>query len=407
VNIVVINHYAGGPDFGMEFRHYYLATEWVKAGHKVLIVASSFSHLRSRQPRVNAERIDGVEYVWLKTNTYTGNGPGRIFNMFLFIFKLYTSLGKKLKIFRPDLIIASSTYPLDNLPASFFAKKNKAKLCYEVKDVWPLSPRELGGYSKNHPFIRIMQYAENFAYQHAHYVVSTLPKTMEHMISHGMKPEKFCYIPNGISLRDWQIRPTTHEHQHFLRHLKTNEKIIVGYLGGHAISNALDTLLEVAVLAQSAKTDFAFVLIGDGSEKARLMEKAKDLAITNLHFLPPVSKSNVPAVLSEMDILYIGWKKNPLYRFGISPNKLMDYMMAAKPIVHSVCAANDFVADSSCGISVQPDDPAVVFEALVKIINLSEEERVQMGIRGKNFVMKNHNYAVLAQKFIDFCTPRL
>jgi glycosyltransferase involved in cell wall biosynthesis len=408
LNIIVINHYAGGPSFGMEFRHYYLAKEWVKSGHKVLIVASSFSHLRSVQPQVSSSStefsIGGIDYVWLKTNPYSGNGVGRILNIFLFIFRLYFNLGKKIKAFSPDLIIASSTYPLDNLPARFFARKNKSRLCYEVKDVWPLSPMELGGYSKYHPFIAIMQYAESFAYRHADFVVSTLPKTKDHMVLHGMQPEKFCYIPNGISLDEWAHGNLDYEHKDFFDNLKRQNKVIVGYVGGHAISNALDTLLDVATKAQLENPDFVFVLIGDGAEKQRLIKAAKDSQTNNIYFLSPVRKNSVPSVLQAMDILYIGWQNNPLYRFGISPNKLMDYMMSAKPIVHSVKAANDPVSDSGCGVSVEPGNPQRILQALSEINQMKAEEQLKIGLMGRDYVVKHYNYVVLAKKFIDFCS---
>jgi glycosyltransferase involved in cell wall biosynthesis len=406
MNIVIVNHYAGGPGFGMEFRPYYLASEWEKAGHKVIVVAASFSHLRTKQPEVHTatkqENIDGVEYVWLKVNSYDGNGIGRVLSIFNFTFKLYANLGKTLRNFKPDLIIASSTYPLDILPLKSLSKKFAAKFCYEVHDLWPLSPMELGGYSKYHPFIMVMQYAENFAYKNADLVVSILPKTLDHMVSHGLTPDKFCYIPNGIVLKEWETKNPTHPHDEFFRKLKNDQKTIVGYIGGHAISNALETLIDAAKLAQGTNPNLMFVLVGGGTEKRQLISKAKELELDNISFLDPVPKNSVPALLDEMDILYLGWHNNPLYRFGISPNKLMDYMMAGKPIVHSVNAGNDFVADSGCGISVEPDSPALIVNALAKIAEMSKEDQARIGSKGRDFVLKNHNYKVLAQKFIDF-----
>ncbi|MEX1238370.1 MAG: glycosyltransferase, partial [Cyclobacteriaceae bacterium] len=178
MNIVIINHYAGGTSFGMEFRPFYLAKEWIKLGHKVIIVAGSFAHLRSRQPEINAavthETIDGADYLWLRTNRYDGNGLGRIFSMLLFTIRLYL-LKNKLEYFKPDLIIASSTYPMDSFPSRWLAKKFGAKFCFEVHDLWPLSPMEFGNYSKWHPFIMIVQWAEDYAYKHADFVVSLLP----------------------------------------------------------------------------------------------------------------------------------------------------------------------------------------------------------------------------------------
>jgi glycosyltransferase involved in cell wall biosynthesis len=314
--------------------------------------------------------------------------------MFLFTYRLYTILGKELGRFAPDLLIASSTYPLDNFSVKILAKKFKTRYCYEVHDLWPLSPMELGGYSKYHPFIVMMQWAESFAYRNADFVISMLPKTFDHMVSHGLKPEKFKYIPNGIAIDDWNEQQVAEEH------VQAIEKLKVGYVGGHAISNALNYLLEAATLAVVKAPNLRFVLVGNGTEKSQLESLAKTL--NNVLFLPPVSKKTVPSLLKAMDILYLGWHRNPLYRFGISPNKLMDYMMAAKPIVHSVEAANDIVKEADCGLSVKPENPESIVDALVSISNKDEFQRIEMGKKGKDFVIKHYNYEKLAEDFITF-----
>jgi glycosyltransferase involved in cell wall biosynthesis len=107
--------------------------------------------------------------------------------------------------------------------------------------------------------------------------------------------------------------------------------LIVCYAGGHGISNALDTFLDAAALMK--REDVTFVLVGHGPEKLRL--KMKAAAERNVFFLPPVPKQAVPMLLSSADLLYIGWLKSPLYRFGVSPNKLLDYMMSGRPVVHA------------------------------------------------------------------------
>ena len=85
MNILYLDHYAGSADMGMEFRPYYLSKEWTKMGHKVTIVAGDYSHLRRKNPTVEkdfqTEMIDGIEYVWLKTGEYSGNGGKRAMTM--------------------------------------------------------------------------------------------------------------------------------------------------------------------------------------------------------------------------------------------------------------------------------------------------------------------------------------
>ena len=161
MNILLLNHYAGSPEMGMEFRPYYFAREWVKMGHSVKIVAGDFSHLRTKQPEVKRdfqkEIIDGIEYRWVKTGNYKGNGIQRALSMFRFVGKLFIHSSKIAKVWKPDIVIASSTYPLDTYPAQRIAKKAKAKLIHEVHDMWPITPIEIGGMSKYHPFVMILQ----------------------------------------------------------------------------------------------------------------------------------------------------------------------------------------------------------------------------------------------------------
>jgi len=404
MNILLINHYAGSRNHGMEYRPYYLSREWVKQGHSVTIVAASQSHLRTVQPRTNndvqEEMIDGIRYLWLATPGYSGNGVMRVCNMLTFVRRLFTIGGELAQSIRPDLVIASSTYPLDIYPARRIADKAGASLIFEVHDLWPLSPMELGNMSRWHPFIMTMQRAENYAYHNADKVVSMLPKAKGHMCEHGMAPQKFVHIPNGIFKEEWngERKPLPDEHEALISRLKLKNRFLVGYAGGHAVSNALDQLLDAAHLLQDSAV--AFVLIGQGVEKDKLKEKAKNLGLNNLFFLPAVEKSAVPTVLEAMDLLYLGWSRNPLYRFGICPNKLMDYMMAAKPVIHAVDAGNDLVAESGCGTSVEPENAAAIADAIIRLKSMSPAERKRMGEAGKDYVLTHHDYGVLAKEFI-------
>ena len=202
MNILLINHYAGSCKHGMEYRPYYFAREWTRLGHQVLIVASSESHVRAVQPQFTEKRfdevIDGINYTWLKTSKYTKNGIGRVLNIFSFIYQLYRESSKLAKSFKPDVVVSSSTYPLDIWPAHRIAKIAKAQLVFEVHDLWPLSPMELGGMSKWHPFIVLVQVAEDYAYRRAHYVISMLPKVQSYMESRGMLSHKLAIVQNGI-----------------------------------------------------------------------------------------------------------------------------------------------------------------------------------------------------------------
>ncbi len=194
-----------------------------------------------------------------------------------------------------------------------------------------------------------MQWAENFAYRKADRVVSMLPNARQHLSDHGMAPEKFVYIPNGVAVSEWadDAGPLPAPHREAIDRIRGQGRFLLGYVGGHALSNALDTLIEAAAALE--RQNVGIVLVGQGVEKDRLRRRAERLGLEHTIFLPPLAKELVPSLLAELDACYIGWTRSPLYRFGICPNKLLDYMMAAKPVIHAVEAANDLVAEAGCG----------------------------------------------------------
>ena len=402
MNILLINHYAGSTRHGMEFRPFYLAREWVRAGHRVQIVAASFSHIRARQPELDGavleEQIEGIDYRWLVTPGYMGNGAGRVKNMLAFMWALWRDSPRLAREFKPDVVIASSTYPMDIWPARRIARLSKARLVYEVHDLWPLSPMELGGLSRWHPFIIWVQMAEDYAYRHADKVVSMLPKARQYMCSRGMAPQKFTYVPNGVDEQEW-ARPADLPQpvKAALDTLRAKGLPLVGYAGTHGLSNALDVLLDAA---SQLKGKAEVVIVGTGPDRDALLARVANEDLSNVTMLPAIPKQSVPRFLDDVDIAYIGWHPNPLYRFGISPNKLMDYMMAGKPVVHSVSAGNDPVAEAGCGFTVPPGDAAAVAQAILKLAAMSDAQRKLLGAAGKRFILKNQTYPRLAANFL-------
>jgi len=410
MNILLLNHYAGTPALGMEYRPYYLAREWVRAGHRVQIVAADFSHVRARQPKSGDEVIDGIAYHWVATPPYQGNGFGRMKNILSFMSQVWAAAPQWAADFRPDVVIASSTYPMDIWVArriAQLANANRApasparcRLVYEVHDLWPLSPIELSGMSPWHPFALICQSAEDAAYRHADVVVSMLPKVQQHMASRGLDLRKLAIVPNGVSPDDWKGRPEPlrADVTAAITEARAAGRVVVGYAGSMGLPNALDHLLDAARLLQGDALHV--VMVGDGHERARLAQRVQAEGLVKVTMLPPIPKAQVPSFLAGIDIAFIGWQRVPIYRFGIAPNKLMDYMMAGKAVLHSVEAGNDPVAESGCGLTVAPEDARAIADGLRQLAARPARERRLMGERGRAFVMRQHTYPVLAGRFI-------
>lgn len=400
MNILIINHYAGSCTHGMEYRPYYIAKELVGRGNAVSIIASSYSHLRGEVIGTKYEKIDGINYYWETNITYQGNGIKRILNMILFSFQIFLKARHYAKNLQPDVVIASSPHPFIIFGAKRIASISKAKLFFEVRDLWPMTLIKLGGISKYNPFIFFMQIAEDFAYKHSDKVISLLPNSESYMIGRGLGKNKFVYIPNGVDLSEWRdVEALDSTVERSIIKQKDNGKFIIGYVGGHSLSNVLHAVIEAMALIKEDDS-LLLVLVGEGAEKAALKQKVINLNINNVIFLNQIKKRQIPSLLNLFDALYIGSDRNPLYEFGVSPNKLMDYMMSAKPIVQAMDASNNAVEESKCGISIEPENVQAISEAILQVKNLSTENRSKMGQNGKKYVIENHLYSKLVDKLL-------
>ncbi len=406
VKILYVNPYAGSPDYGMQLRPYYLAKEWVRAGHQVTMVAASYSHLRRRQPvtgkQMEEEQIEGISYLWLPTPAYEGNGYRRVLNMLAYAWQLQRWQEKIAERYQPDVVIASSPHPFCIYGAKGIASKTGAKLIFEVRDLWPLTLIELGNKSRWHPFIMLMQVAENYAYRVSDRVVSLLPKADSYMVKHGMEPHKFTYIPNGVDLHEWQAvlegrLPTLHRET--IARIREEGHFAVGYTGAHGLADALEHVVEAADLLRDHPV--ALLFVGEGPEKESLQRLAEEKELTRVHFLPQIHKAAIPELLAQLDVLYIGWKREPIYQYGISPNKLFDYMMAAKPVIHGIEDKENLVAKCEAGITIPPENPQAIADAILCLQRMSQEEREEMGQRGRLYVQAEHDFSCLASRFLS------
>jgi glycosyltransferase involved in cell wall biosynthesis len=230
-----------------------------------------------------------------------------------------------------------------------------------------------------------------------------LPKAAEYMVSRGMRRGAFRYIPNGVDPAEWQSsEPLAPEVMVAIEAVRKRGRLLVLYAGAHGLANSLDVLLDASKLLRGTAE---IVLVGDGPERERLASRVKNERLANVIMLGPVPKRTIPALLQEVDVAYLGLQSQPLFRFGVSPNKLMDYMMGARPIVMAIAAGNDPVREANCGITVHPDDPESIASAIIELSHRTVRERAQLGANGRRHVMEHHAYEVLARQFLEACTP--
>jgi glycosyltransferase involved in cell wall biosynthesis len=173
------------------------------------------------------------------------------------------------------------------------------------------------------------------------------------------------------------------------------------YAGAHGLANGLDSILDAAALIEDMgfadKVQFCF--IGDGPEKTRLQERARNEGLNTIQFESYVPRKEIYGLLQEADAFVITLKDAALFRrYGVSPNKLFDYLSSGRPVIFGIDALNNPVKESSCGLAVSPEDPEAIARAVVQLLEMSEKERWEMGLRGRRYVEEFHDYCRLADK---------
>ncbi len=405
MRIVLVNHYAGSPRHGMEFRPYFLARAWRASGHHPIVVAASHSHLRNENPTLSAgrsvESVDGVEYRWLRTPAYRGNGLGRIRNMLTFLWRLRGELRRIADEGPIDAIIASSTYPLDYGPCERAANRAGAALLFEVHDLWPLSPMELGGYSAGHPYIRLLQRAEDRFCRTADRVVSILPKTLDHLAGRGLDPRRFRFLPNGVdggaALPGPEAVPA--ELAAWVAGERAAGRFVIGYAGGISDAYAIRTLLDAA--ASLDGRGVSVLLLGAGRSLDDYERFVAERGLRHVRFAGRFPRDAALATLASLDAIWVGLRAEPLFRFGIGMNKIFDAMLSGRPVLGSYTAGNDPIGEAECGLRVPAEDPAALVEAIERLRAMPTDARDELGRRGQRFVRSEHDYAVIAERFVE------
>lgn len=394
--IYIINQYASTPEYGIGGRHYSFSKYLTELGHNVFLIMSSSNHLLHHRKQLDGDFLveqDGkLNLVWIRTNDYSiASSRTRVFNWFKFSVNL-TKLPSIINE-RPDVILYSSPSLLGYLGAYRLSKVHQAKLIFEVRDIWPLTLCQLGGFSRINPLIVALQLIEDFAYKSADSVISNLPNAVEHMVKRGLARDKFNWIPNGFSHSDYYSQEKLSEE--YLSSL-TSDNLIIGYCGTIGKANAIDVFIDAAEILKSENV--RFIVVGSGSEYNNIKARIDRAHLKNVTIMPSVKKTQVSKVIEKFDVCYLGWHDKELYKYGIAANKLSEYMLSKKPILHSYSGKMDPVLEYDCGISVEAQNPSAVADAVMKLKAMTNPERDRMGKNGYLVASKLFNYKYLTKQ---------
>lgn len=379
-------------------RHFYLGEEWVKMGHEVSIFTANTSHLTNKLPKFHTktftEFIQGIRTIWLKTYHSPVSSSGkRILSWFHFEWQLLTS---KKAFGKPDIVYVSSLSLFSIVSGYYYSKKFKAKLVFEVRDIWPLTAMVLGGYKATHPFILFLSFIEKFGYKKADLIIGTMPNHIAHVKSVYPGYRKWACIPQGVNLEFYSSMQASLSQDYVNNNIPVN-KFIVAYTGMLNANNPLSTFLNAAKMLQDEKR-IHFLILGQGTQRKQLIEESSNLE--NVTILEPIPKNQVNHFLSFCSITYDSIDA-AIAEFGISRNKWIDYMMASKPIVCSYNGFQSMINEAQCGQFIPYNDSEKLAEAIRYYASLPDEQLSIVGNRGRDFLIRERRFNTLAEKFLN------
>ena len=389
------------PEHGQLTRNYSFGVQLEKLGHEPVAFVGSHPHNTSLQLIEGNEKYKIYQkkpfpWVLIKTRNYEGSKKSRIISMFEF----YRNMRIAAEHFeKPDAIIGSSAHPLAALLAIQLGNKFGCKKIVEIRDLWPESIVTYGILGANNPIILLMRKLEKWLYVHADAIIFTFGGGYDYIKEQGWDKEipksKVHYINNGIDLAQFDFNKN-----HFTikdEDLENDELFKVIYTGSNRKVNDLNKLVDVAKKVQNPKVKF--LVWGDGDELPRLKERIKNENIANVVFKGRVAKKFIPYITSKANLNFAHNNASSLFRFGISFNKIFEYLASGKPILCDFYAKFNPIITSNAGVSVDTGDINDIAIAIDKLSYSEKQELLKYNYNAKNGA-KEFDFRNLTKKLV-------
>jgi len=392
-----VSKYVSPPGMGSAGgRGYLLMRELARAGDRVVIITSDSNQLAQvpslGQPYV-LQSVDGMDLWWIRTCKYqVAKSFRRVLSWLDFEWRLSRMPKKKLPI--PDVIIVSSLSLLTILNGFLLRRQYGCRLVFEVRDIWPLTLIEEGGFKRYNPLIKLLGIVERQGYRHADAIVGAMPNLGEHVAKVLGYERSVACVPMGYD--EQEIAKALPLPEGYARDYIPEAKFVVAYVGSVGITNALNDFLECASQL-SGHPGIHFLLVGDGDLRTEYMNRYGHLP--NVSFGARVRKEMVQAVLERCDLLYFSTHASEVWRYGQSLNKVVDYMLSGKPIVASYSGFPSMINEADCGCFVPAGDVEALRAAILRFVAMDTGVREDTGRRGRQWVLKHRSYATLARLY--------
>lgn len=398
--IWIINQYASH----LTSRHEELSKVFAAQGYKVAVITSSFHHGRREylydDPIVFNGYCDSVTYVYLHSSpAYKTNGAGRVFNMIDFC-RLTNRYCEKIAAVtgKPDFVIASSAPPFVWEVGLKVAKKYKAKYIAEFRDIWPLSLIDVQGVSTNHPLVKFLEIIEKRAYKKSDAIVSTMPYAWKHVIKVVNVPrEKIHWMANGINVADVENSLKSD-----LKLPPALENFLIShwccvYVGSIVKSECIDFLIRSFSKIQDK--DVFFAIIGEGHEKENVQRVVSSLSLSNVKFFSAIDKRLIPKALELAKVCVAAHNDIPIYQYGLSMNKLNDYLISGKPTIFA-CNAYSIVKEAG-HFSIPMGDEKKLADTIITIKHFDDNKLRQLSSSAKALIREKYDYLEIGKRYIQ------
>jgi glycosyltransferase involved in cell wall biosynthesis len=383
-------------------RSYALMREIADLGYEAVIVTSDSMGMFDApvaERSYQLEGRDGIALCRIRTLKYkTSKSLRRILSWIDFEWRLLWLPDADLP--RPDAVVVSSLSLLTVLNGLRLRRRHGCRLIFEVRDIWPLTLTEEGGFSTRNPLVIALGAVEKLGYRRADAIVGTMPNLGQHVEERIGTPRPAFCIPMGVDLRAVDS-PVLLPAEYVATYVPKAD-FLVAYAGSIGISNALDVFFE-CVESLSQQPGIQFVVVGDGDLRDTYERRFGSLP--NLTFAPRIPKAMVHDFLSHADLLYLSVHNSAVWDFGLSLNKLIDYMLAGKPIVASYSGYPSMIDEAECGTFVPAGDAEALRDELVRLANMPPAERAAIGERGRAWLLEHRDYRVLAREYLRILFP--
>lgn len=393
-----VSKYVAPPaKVGAGGRGYLIMREFARMGYPSVIITSDSNQL-TEVPVLETpylfQEVDGMQLCWVRTMKYAAaKSLRRILSWLDFEWRLWRLPKDNLPV--PGVVIVSSLSLLTILNGFLLRRRYQCRLVLEIRDIWPLTIIEEGGFSRWNPLVLGLSLIERLGYRYADAIVGTMPNLSEHVAGVLGRPKVTHCIPMAVdeaTLAAGDELPADYVEQYIPR-----GKFIVAHAGTVGITNALDTMLDCAE-SMKDDTQVHFLVVGEGDLRAHYQRKYAHLS--NLTFAPRVSKQMVQSVLSHCDLLYFSVHVSTVWKYGQSLNKVIDYMLAGKPVVASYTGYPSMINEADCGTYVPAGDVAALRREVQRYASMDTAQREDFGRRGREWILAHRRYATLAQNYL-------